>query len=517
MAVTLNTTVAGGSGGSGSGDTLTAQTSRKRILRPFFEAYRAKMMALYPPVANTGTVVYIDPTVAGPGSGTFADPYKNYPSFTNNYTYLQKERTYWLQTTFTLTNISQTGLVFGTYSALDGSRVFEPERLATIDGGTVHYTAMRWTGTSGTFALSGLRIIGGGAGSTMIQFLANTAGTGVVTVEHCVFDKMGNYGLSGGYLNNQAINVGPARLIARFNRVCVLGDGIAASPQGLGYDILCNDVTTPALTAASGPDCIQIARSGATATGRGNVRGNWLDQAATTKQAFIVSGGTPQSSGEEVIFAANFVFGTDPDVSPGLPPPGGGSIAYLNDSASPAWVVGNYFDQFCGWASIPSNSLIAYNIGVRDSASTQWMNGFEIRSGSTGAVVANNTAINLRPMSSPTSNATNGFFGFVSAGVFVNNVCVNMGFVLAAGNVESYTLFEGCGPVNATYSPLALGTGSAIVSDMMLDPVGRPLTGSSPAAAYASAVTWNNSPLRMGDIFGQTSWDTLSNYGGAQG
>lgn len=505
---------------------LSAQTLRKRILRPYFEAYKAKMMALYPPVPNTGSVVYIDPSSATNGAGTFADPKNAMPTTTvDNTTYLFKERTRIASNYYLTGSVNSAGLVFGTYSAIDGSRVFQSDRLATIDGNTYTYTALRWTGTTGSFTLSGLRIVGATSASTsqgIVLFLATSAGaSSVITVEHCVFEAMGAYVLTPNVTGNQAIATSGARTIARFNRICAAGDGIAVSPVGgAGYEIICNDVTIATEITAQGPDCIQVSRQGTQSVGKQVVIGNWLNNPLNEKQAFILNGGTPPASGEEMLFSRNMLFGvSDPVANPPMAPFTAGTVAYISNCNSVAEIVGNYFDGWCGWASVPSNSLIAYNTAIIDHAgfgTDEWYVGLEAKAGSTGVVIANNTVIGTNRSAAPSQSNNRGILVGGSGNIAANNVIVGMTLCINGTHTETNNLFSACLPRDTSNNPLALGSGSASIADPMLDTIGRPLP-NSPVAVSAGAVTWNGSQLRRDDIFGQSSWATLSNFGAAQG
>lgn len=504
---------------------LSAQTLRKRILRPYFEAFKAKMMALYPPVPNTGTVVYIDPTSATNGAGTFGDPKNAMPTtLVDNTTYLFKERTR-IVTNYYMVSTTAIGLVYGTYSALDGSRVFEPDRLATIDGATYDYAAVRWRGTTGTFTLSGLRIIGATSASPsqgICLFLANSAGSSsVVTVEHCVFEAPGAYALVPNVTGNLAIAITGPRAIVRFNRICAPADGVAVSPAaGAGYVVLCNDITVAAETAAQGPDCVQVSRQGTQPVGKQIVVGNWMNNVLNQKQAFILNGGTSPASGEEMLFARNMCFGVvDPVARPPMTPLTAGSIAYVSVCESAAEIVGNHFDGWCGWAGVPSNSLIAYNTAIIDHAgflADEWYVGFEAKAGSTGVVIANNTVIGTNRSAAPSQSNNRGILVGGSGNIAANNVIVGMTLCINGTHTETSNLFSACLPRDTSNNPLALGSGSASIADPMLDTVGRPLP-NSPVAVSAGAVTWNGSQLRRDDIFGQSSWATLSNFGAAQG
>lgn len=491
---------------------------RKMTLRPFWEAYVNYLMTIHPPVPNTGSVFYIDPTGSA-GAGTFASPANVFPgSPVANTTYLIKERTRVIGTT-QFTGITATGLVIGTYDAGSGARVFEKDRLATIDGGSSNFRcAIRWQGTSGNFSLSGIRVIGGGTGSGGVQqFESLTApATSLITVEHCVFEGVGPYALLGGQVNNQAVTCGGARFIGRFNRVCVEGDGFMLNPAATaGYQLIGNEVVVPPTLTVGGPDCVQIIRTSSNAVGKQHLVGNWLDQAANTKQAFVLSGGTPQATGEEMFCARNFFFGVDLLANPVLPPFSGGQIAFINDTLSPAVIVGNYFDQFAGWAGVSTNGVLMHNIGIREHAG-QWYSGFGVSAGATGAVVANNTAIALDTTWVP--GAANTGFEINGTGHTVkNNICVNLGLRMDLPTEETSTLFVGSLPVNFNNTTRPLGAGSKQAGDALLDSVGRPKAGSE-ALTGGTPVTVGGFTQRFADIFGTTAASTTAfNVGAAQG
>jgi hypothetical protein len=492
---------------------LGMQQTRKRILRPFWEAYKAQLMTLYPPVPNTGSVVYVDPSAGTDGAGTFASPRNVMPTAVSNTTYLFRERTR-IVSSGQFTGITATGLVFGTYSAATGVRIFEPSRLATIDGGTYFRVAFRWQGTSGTLALSGVRIVGGqnaSGGVNLFECITAPAAS-TITIEHCLFEDMGSFQPFSGQLLNLGIAINGAKSVIRFNRIALPGDGMSLAPgAGAGYEIIGNDITVAPSIALGGPDCVEVQRTGANALGQQIVIGNWLNQAANTKHAFLSVGGTPQSTGEEMLFSRNFLFGVDVGANPPVPP-FGSQIAFTSNTTSVQLVVGNYFDQFIGWASVGNNSMLANNIGIRDHAG-EWLVGFSTQAGSSGAVIANNTAIALN--TTWTGGATNRGFESNGSHTFINNVCVNLGMKYGGGATESHSVFVGGLPVNLSNAPVALGTGSITAADAMLDDVGRPLAG-SPVLAAGGAVQHANIRPRYADIFGSHAWDLLPIRGAAQ-
>lgn len=496
---------------------LRNQNLRKRILRPYWQTYRNYLLTLYPPVPNTGSVVYIDPTGAA-GAGTFSSPLNAFPgSPVADTTYLFKERTK-TGASASFTGFTQTGLVLGTYDAGSGERVFEPNRLATIDGGTYFRCALRWQGTSGNLTLSGLRIIGGYSASGGVQMFESITAPAAskIIVEHCVFEAMGSYELVVDQINNQAIAVAGPRLICRFNRICIPGDGISYSPgAGAGYEFIGNDITTPSNITVGGPDCIQIQRTSTNSVGIQKVIGNWLNQAANTKQAFLVSGGTPPASGEEMFFSRNMLFGTDLGVNLPLTPFVNGQIAYINNSLSQAVVVSNYFDQFTGWASVSANGILMNNIGIRDH-SGEWLVGFGNTAGGNNTVVCNNLTWAMN--TTWTGGATNVGLEFSGTGHTIkNNVLINMGMKLAFGLSETYNTFVGGSPVNTSNAVLALGANSISVSDAKLDSVGRPFI-DSPLLETGSNVVIADVPLKFEDVFGNTSWNNdVTDRGPAQG
>lgn len=84
------------------------------------------------------SVVYIDPSVAGPGSGSFADPYKAWSSVTwaAGNVYLQKENT---TSTAQITvgasgSSAQSPIKIGAYDKDTGAQIVDPQRFAKLDG-----------------------------------------------------------------------------------------------------------------------------------------------------------------------------------------------------------------------------------------------------------------------------------------------------------------------------------------------------------------------------------------------
>lgn len=489
-------------------------TARKAIMRPAWERAVNNLGPMQTFVASTGSIIYIDPTSATNGVGTPGDPKNNWPTITDSMTLLGKERTA-LEANSQLVGFTNTGVVFGTYDAASGERVFDKSRLFTIKNTAFNRVSIKWSGTSGNLAVSGVRLVGGFvASSGGIQLIeCNSAtGTSTVTVEHCVFEDMGtSWQLVGGFINNQSIVVGgTAKLVARFNRINCPADGVMLSPSSAsgGCDIYGNEILTPSNLQFNGPDGIQIVRPGAIAMGHINVYCNWIEQNANSKQGFVLSGGTAQATGDFVYFARNYVWGVDTGVFHALPPvtDANPSIAFVSDSLSGSYVVSNYFDQFAGWVGVGGSSVLMNNVGYRDHIGP-WFNGFAANAASTASIIANNTAIHAggKQISSDTAFEIQG-----SSHTVANNVAIgswNRGMRIGAtGTTEANSRFSGCitDLLNGSSVPIALATTSS-AADAKTDIVGRPLGASTMLGTGVAVRDAAGTLLRFPDPLGFTS------------
>jgi hypothetical protein len=142
------------------------QAIRKQWCRPYWNAARAELIARNPPVGNTGTVIYIDPTLAVNGTlGTFADPFNALPAAANwqGNTVLIAEMTT-LNIPAAVSNGGNFSFNFGTYSRYDGSRVYDPRRLATLNalpaGNLATVASFSGVAAGSTAIFSGIRFTG---------------------------------------------------------------------------------------------------------------------------------------------------------------------------------------------------------------------------------------------------------------------------------------------------------------------------------------------------------------------
>lgn len=244
-------------------------------------------------VPNTATVVYVDPGVAGPGTGTLADPYKSIPAVvTNGYTYLLAEGS---TTTFTSarfgTGVGQ-GTVFGTYARGTGARILtDTSRLATVvftasGASTQAFTLSTASNYGVTF--SGLRFTCPDViqGDRRAVYIGSSANQGPNTIEYCVFDGIDSRATVNGTPGGAAISSYGNDTIIRFNTIRnIIADGIWCS--GLRPKIYGNDIVLPAVS-VDGPDCVQL--SPQAAGGNPSIHDNWLELGSNQKQCLVSSG-----------------------------------------------------------------------------------------------------------------------------------------------------------------------------------------------------------------------------------
>jgi hypothetical protein len=250
---------------------------------------------------NTGTVIYIDPAVAGSGTGTLTDPFNAIPAtVTNGNTYLMAEKT-----SVTITTTARTGAalgantVWGTYERMTGRRLLtDPSRLATFSFTSAAASAQAFnlgvTNTNVTF--SGLRLT---CPDVMLgdrrAIYASTSSVSVAPmIEYCIFDGIDS--------RTDATSVPPGAGIFSFSddttvRFCtfrnIIADAIwigypaAAAAGGRRPRVYGNDIILPQIS-VDGPDGIQL-NPGLVASNP-YVTDNWIELSSNQKQCLISSG-----------------------------------------------------------------------------------------------------------------------------------------------------------------------------------------------------------------------------------
>lgn len=502
---------------------LLPRHARMALLREYWKGGVSLLGPTQTFVPTIGSVVYIDPTGSAGTGASIADTRNTFPALVANTTYLVRERTT-VTSTANLTGITVGDVLLGTYDERTGARIFDKRRLATINGQTFFRASVRWQGLSGNFTLSGIRVTGGTnavGGATGFECITAPS-TSTVTIEHSVLEGIGAYLLSGGYLANYAIAISGPRLVVRFSRIIFPGDPISfsATPAGPGMEVYGNELVIQPSIAASGPDLIEMSRSGSNLFGRVAVYNNWMENNGNSKQGIYSSGGTPQAS-DSIYFAGNFVFGVDTLANQALPPDGQSHIAYNVDFPGNAVVVSNWFDEWAGWAAVGNNSVLMNNAGYKSHSGPFYV-GFGTRSGATAARVANNTAFYAGEKAFA---ATEAAFEIVGSNHTVKNNAVVGAWprgmrITATGTTESYNKFSG--PLalvtNSSNEPIPLGVGTSIVEDPMLDRLLRPKLGSPLLLAAPSVLDGSLVPVNYEDPTGVSGRDmTVVNIGAMSG
>lgn len=495
--------------------------------RPYWLAYRAQLAAQYAPAGNTGTVYYLDPNSATNGVGTFADPFNAVPAVA---TY--RGNTVLIAEGTTLAGQFTTGGAFsynlGTYSRMDGSRLYDMTRAATINASSFT-TGVSFSGAgSNPVVVSGLRITGArnAAGVAYGVYAGNNAAGGSLIVEHCVIDDCSGSAIS------TLLSARAEQMILRFNRL--VGTNVdmlflqSSTSAGIA-EVYGNEIIVGSNATLDGPDAIQLSRTSGGVFRRVRVFGNWIEHNANTKQGFIISGNTPAAGGEEIHVYRNFFFGMqDPDSLTDLSGNGSSQVAISVDIAGPM-VWSNYIDGWRLWASVKGDTaargLFAYNICVTDmpeySSATSAMIGGSATSDY--MVVAHNTFITTGNIgsSTPTDVPVVRFGG-------TNNVIKNNAFCGAwrhairfnngAGSAESANLFYGITDrkivSNSGGSEIAIA-GTSITTDPLFDVVGRPAFGSPVVAAAEAVSNWDGTALILPDPFGRLAGDISEQWIGA--
>lgn len=299
-----------------SGGVLTAKKLKSFARNVFLQRrQRAGYGRLFVP--STSNIVYIDPLVAGPGTGSLSDPLNSLPaSVVNGYTYLFAEGS---KTIFTVNRFGSgigAGTVFGTYERATGARVItELARLATIEftSAAASMTAFTLTTTNTGVAFSGLRFTcpDVSSGDRRAIYGGTTSNAISPTIEYCFFD-----GIDSRPVGGSGVPLGAA--IFTFSddttiRFCtsrgVIGDqvwiGTNAGLGGKRLRVYGNDFIVP-FTTNDGPDGLQFSINALNAAPY--VCDNWVELRSNQKQCIIYQQSSADAGG---VFANNVFWGSE--------------------------------------------------------------------------------------------------------------------------------------------------------------------------------------------------------------
>lgn len=502
------------------------QAVRKAYCRPFWLAHRAELIARNPPVGNTGTVYYVDPTKATNGAGTFADAFNVAPSAATwqGNTILFAEMTSY-NLSAAMSNGGNNSFNFGTYSRYDGSRVYDPRRLATINalpaGNIASVMSFTGIGSGSTGVFSGLRLTGSRTAATPKGLYAGGSVAGsTLIVEHCIADDIET---SDGVIVGALFDLRCERMIIRFNRAAgtnVDHFWMNAPSAATIVEFYGNEINTGANINRNGPDAIQFNRASGGAYRHLNGYCNWIEHNAASKQGFFVAGSTPADGAESVWWHRNFMFGiADMTGQTDWAGDGSGHTAMQFDTYGYR-VYSNYIDGFRSWGNIfgstTSRALFAYNLCVTENSafevtnadSPMWGTG---TSGSDYVIAAHNTFWTINSLAATTdagqavariAGANNKLQNNIFAGGWRN------GWRLYSGVSQptNYNLYSGVtNPVINNVNAVIAGGANDISADPLLDRIGSPRFGSPVVNAATPMTDWDGSLLYLTDPFGRTA------------
>jgi hypothetical protein len=490
-----------------------SQAARKKYIRPHLRRRSEVLMAIYPPstAALGGGTIYIDPTVAGPGTGTFTDPFLAMPAVAGyaGRTVLFRERT-----TF-VGNISTSNAAsydFGTYSASDGTRIFDIKRAAHIfANGASNCFSFSGLGAN-TLRFAGIKLSGArnAAGTGNGIFGGNSTPGSTLIVEHC--DLSDCEGSSVGAL----LSARCERNIIRFNRMVgndldIIWSQAPATLPNYTFECYGNELILLGAT-RDGPDVIQLNR---TTTGLFRnvwIYANWIEHRAGSKQGIIANGGT-LSAQDRILIDGNYLFGlSDVTSVPDLSGDGSSQVAIQVDTLGGLHIRSNYIDGWRRWcASVRGTDLarsslagnVCYTDGPSNQTSFEW---FGTSSTTTSHVlVANNTLITVNPMVLPGNVAAMRVAGLNN--VVVNNLFVgpwSRGLSLDAAQAESGNAFVGVTVPMSNFSGVARAPTFAVPGDRFaVDPFGRALPGQWTLTAGVPVTEFSGDALVLDDVFGE--------------
>lgn len=191
------------------------------------------------------STIYLDPTVSGTGTGTFADPYRQPSSISwaaGNF-YLWKEYTTTILSSTLAPGASGTPgnpITVGTYHAIDGSRVTDGSSRAIFSGSNLTHITGVGSGRSG-ITWDSIEVAGSGrtAGVSDNGISLVTSGTGLCIIRNCLVRDVPD---SGIYVQ-PAQNNYPVSWLIENNTVYNTGSvGILWTGSGYSYVIRGNTV-----------------------------------------------------------------------------------------------------------------------------------------------------------------------------------------------------------------------------------------------------------------------------------
>lgn len=511
------------------------QAGRKAICWPYFQGRAARLASRVPLRLNSGAAIYYDPTAATNGSGaSHTDPTNVQPAsgaYVNNTVLLPELLNVPLQF-----NTSSAGSYhFGTYSRMDGSRVYDPDRVATINA-SAFTTAVNLSGigANATVILSGIHLTGSrnAAGTANGLFAGNDGANSTVILEWSrIDDCWSSNGTVGALASLRAQNV-----LVRF---CDLMGAdvdqlwIRAGLPNCHALVQCCTIRVGATTAVNGPDAIQFSRLAGGSFRQATVQGCWIEHNAMCKQGTFIGGNPPAAGAESIEIFHTFYFGLDDLFGrPNFAADNGGHTGIQLDVPG-ARIWGNYFDGWRLWANISGDTaaraLYAYNFHVTDNTNYEGAatSGPMTGSGASGSdfvIYAHNTHIATKPSIAATQAVgvpVTRLSG--SSNVVQNNVWLGPwrdALRLHAGSAqaENYNLFFGHSGRSvvgaASGDTLTLGAND-ILADPLMNYLGQPSLGSPVINAATPVTDWDGTILWKENIFGQIADDQRRQWIGA--
>jgi len=489
------------------------EAARVAVLSKIWAARRAALAARDAPKPNVGTVTYVDLLAATDGDGTsFLTPRNVWPgsSALVDKTVLLAERTTYTTPTVgagtpSLQFLTCSSSLLGTYSRRDGSRVFDRDRVATINcNGNTRGLANGSANTTNGVTLSGLRITNLQGATNYVRAVLFTkpsaaAAISGLTVEHVYIDDVrmtdtttAQDGMAiESYANNTTVrycDIQVRNCDALYIATASNDGGKSPHIYGNRFVILKDGTTNDDV------DCIQLFNSGTGFLGLCEIHDNWLENQANEKQVAMLQDSAAGTT-TQCLFYRNVCVGASLATSPaGV----GVNQKVVNLDIPGAKAYENYVSggEYGIFASKPG-CAIERNFIVQQGA-----DGTATQRGAITSYQSNTTARNNTIVLNQSPGGIANVYGVYMGGGTTGNVCTDNVFAgrgkamrLTDGNVteERNTVFvQGlareatAGGTNSGVSQ-TLGTGSTSNVDPQLTLLGFPIA-LTPSAAAISAV-----------------------------